>query len=582
MSAATSSAGDWLEGGELLARTLRDAGVDTVFALHGGHLESFYRGCIANDIRLVDFRHESSAGHAADGYARATGKLGVCVITAGPGFTNGVTAILNAQLDSIPTLFIVGSPPLREAETNALQGGVDQIAVTLPMVKYAHRITNTERIPDLTALAIRKATTGRRGAVLLDVPIDVLHMRAHKDDVRPAHGLTINPRPAPHPDEIKAAIAILKASERPVIVVGGEARYSNCRDDLVALAEATQIPVVSNTRGMGVFPSSHPLNGQVVGNLALLSARRPDAALLLGTRFGFRLAGRSTAFFPDDAKLIQVHSDAAELGRLRHVELPIVADVGAALTTLRTAAAAETWPQRPAWIEAVTKAPAKMLDMFPNKQGQKGIHPFWAAEAAVRAAGPDAAIVLDGGEAASWAAFHLRTNQPGHVQGVGYLGCLGTGPGQSIGAQLVDPDKRVMQITGDGAMGFHIQEFDTMSRHRLPICTIVLNNEIWGMSIHGQQIMYGANYSAISELRGTNYASVAAAFGCHAERVTAFDEIEPAIARAYASGQPSCVEIMIDPDVVHPVTVAALGTISDEKREIMIPYYENIPIRPQA
>jgi acetolactate synthase-1/2/3 large subunit len=201
---------------------------------------------------------------------------------------------------------------------------------------------------------------------------------------------------------------------------------------------------------------------------------------------------------------------------------------------------------------------------------------------AVRAAGPNAAIVLDGGEAASWAAFHVRADKAGHVQGLGYLGSLGTGPGMSIGAQIVDPDKRVMQITGDGAMGFHIQEFDTMVRHRLPICTIVLNNQSWGMSIHGQQIMYGANYSAISKLSGTNYASIAAAFGCHGERITDFAEIEPAIARAYASGKPSCIEIMIDPDVVHPVTTAALGTISDEKREIMIPYYENIPIRTPA
>src|SRR6476661_5720280 len=168
MPAPTTVADSWIEGGELLARTLRDAGVDTVFALHGGHLESFYRGCFSNEIRLVDFRHESSAGHAADGYARATGKLGVCDITAGPGFTNATTAILNAQLDSIPTLFIIGGPPLREDETNALQGGFDQIAAALPMVKYAHRITNTERIQDLTALAIRKAMTGRRGAVVLE------------------------------------------------------------------------------------------------------------------------------------------------------------------------------------------------------------------------------------------------------------------------------------------------------------------------------------------------------------------------------------------------------------------------------
>lgn len=293
MTASTTASDSWIDGGELLARTLQAAGVDTIFALHGGHLESFYRGCLNNDIRLVDFRHESSAGHAAEGYARTTGKLGVCVITAGPGFTNAMTAILNAQLDSIPTLFIIGAPPLREDQTNALQGGFDQIAAVTPMAKFAHRITNTERIPELTALAIRKAMTGRRGAVVLELPIDVLHMRAHPDDVRPALGLHIQPRPAPHPAEVRAAIALLQQSQRPVIIVGGEARFSDCRDDLVALAETTRIPVFSNARGMGVFPSDHLLNGQIIGNLALLGDQRPDAALLLGTRFGFRKIGRA-------------------------------------------------------------------------------------------------------------------------------------------------------------------------------------------------------------------------------------------------------------------------------------------------
>lgn len=582
MPAPTNASEDWIEGGELLARTLRDASVETVFALHGGHLESFYRGCINNEIRLLDFRHESSAGHAADGYARATGKLGVCVITAGPGFTNATTAILNAQLDSIPTLFIIGAPPIREDETNALQGGFDQIAAAVPMTKYAQRITSTERIQDIAALAIRKAMTGRRGAVLLELPIDVLHMRAHKADIRAPHGLRVQPRPAPHPEEVAAAIAVLKQSVRPVIVVGGEARFADCRDDLIALAEATQIPVFSNARGMGVFPSGHPLNGQIVGNLALLGDQRPDAALLLGTRFGFRMGGRSTSLLPADARLIQIHSDAAELSRLRHVEVPIVADAGAAIELLRHAAAAETWPERTDWIKAATTAAGKLQVAYPETHGPGGIHPYRAAEAAVQAAGPDAAIILDGGEAASWAAFHLRADKPGHVQGLGYLGALGTGPGMAIGAQIANPDARVMQITGDGAIGFHIQEFDTMVRHRLPVCTVVLNNQVWGMSIHGQQIMYGANYSAISELSGTEYASIAAAFGCHAERVTDFAEIAPAIARAYASDKPSCIEIMIAADVVHPVTVAALGTVSDETREIMIPYYENIPIRTPA
>jgi thiamine pyrophosphate-dependent acetolactate synthase large subunit-like protein len=173
-----------LDGGELLARTLRQAGVEEIFALHGGHLESFYQGCVNNHIRLTDTRHEAAAGHAADGYARATGRLGVCVVTAGPGFANAVSAILNASLDASPTLFVIGAPPLREAETNPLQGGFDQIAMITPAAKWAHRVTNPERIPVLAAQAVRVATTGRPGAVVLELPVDVLHMPVDPRDLR--------------------------------------------------------------------------------------------------------------------------------------------------------------------------------------------------------------------------------------------------------------------------------------------------------------------------------------------------------------------------------------------------------------
>jgi acetolactate synthase-1/2/3 large subunit len=185
--------------------------------------------------------------------------------------------------------------------------------------------------------------------------------------------------------------------------------------------------------------------------------------------------------------------------------------------------------------------------------------------------------VLDGGEAASWAGAAVEVDGPGRVLSHGYLGCLGIGPGFAIGAQVAHPDRRVVQITGDGAMGFHIQEFDTMVRHRLPIVTVVLNNQVWGMSIHGQQLMYGANYNVITKLAGAHYADIAAAFGCHAERVTDHQDVGPAMARALASGRPAVVEIMTDAEAVHPVTVSMLGQVKEGSREVMIPYYENIP-----
>lgn len=567
-------------GGDLLARTLKAAGVDHVFALHGGHLEAFFKGCVENDIALVDFRHEAAAGHAADAYARATGKLGVCVITAGPGFANAMSAIVNAQLDGSPTLFIIGAPPLREAETNPLQGGFDQIAMATPAVKWAHRITNTERIPDLAALAIRKAMTGRRGAVLLELPIDVLHMSAPALTITKPAGVNIRPRPAPSPDETRRLLDMFLNARRPAIIVGGDAMLSQCGAALTAFAERSGVPVFWNGKGVGLLPTDHRLAGGAAGNLAILpltGGEAPDAVLLLGARMGLLLGGRGGAIVPHAAKLAQVYPDAGEIGRIRDVDVAIAADSGAAIEALLAASEGVTFPDWSGWAKAALAVKQMGGAMFTERETAGGVHPYHAARAVMEAAGPEAAYALDGGEAASWGGDVAAVSGPGRVLGHGYLGCLGIGPGFAIGLQTAFPDRRVIHFTGDGAMGFHLQEFDTMARRRLPIVTVVLNNRVWGMSIHGQQIMYGPNYNVITTLGDTRYSDVAKAFGLHGERVERYDEIAPAMKRALDSGRPACVEIMTDAAVTHPVTVSMLGAAAEGSSDIVIPYYENIP-----
>jgi acetolactate synthase-1/2/3 large subunit len=564
-------------GGALLAQALRSAQVETVFALHGGHLDAFFHGCLNQGIELVDFRHESSAGHAADAYARVTGRIGVCAVTSGPGFTNAISAIVSAQLDGIPMLVIVGAPPLREVLTNELQGGFDQIAMAVPGAKWAHRITNTERIPDLTAMAIRKATTGRKGVVVLEVPIDVMHLPVPPGLETPFADAANRPQPFAAPHEIEAAIALLRAAERPAIVCGVEAAQARCGEHLAAFAQAAQIPVFMTARGMGVLPAGHPLNGHQAGNIALLGEHKPDAVLLLGQRLGLRMGGRGDGLLARGARLIQVHADAGEIGRIRPIDLAISADCDAVCQQLATAAASQAWPDRSEWVRRATDAQWTLDAKYPDGQAAQGIHPYHGTKAVIEAVGPEGIFVLDGGESNSWAAHHVRVNHPGHLIGQGYLGCLGTGPGHAIGAQIAAPGRRVVQITGDGAMGFHIGEFDIMARRGLPIVTVILNNQVWGMSLHGQQILYGDDYHAISRLGGTHYANIAAAFGCHAERVTHIDEVAPAMARALASGKPACIELMTDPDVAHPVTAAALGEVPEGSHDVMIPYYENIP-----
>ena len=566
-------------GGDLFAETLAAANVRHVFALHGGHLEALLKGCLDNNIALHDFRHESSAGHAADAYARATRTLGVCVITAGPGFTNAITAIVNAHLDCSPVLFVIGAPPLRESETNPLQGGFDQIAMATPAVKWAHRITNTERIAELTAMAVRKAMTGRRGPVLLEIPIDVLHMSVPADTATPASGLEVHPRPAPSPAETAALLSLLSKAKRPVIIAGAEAHFSNCGATLRQFAELSGIPVFANTRGLGLLPSDHALSGHSASNLGaltLVGAEPPDAVLLLGARLGLFLGGRSGAVVPSTSRVAQIHSDAGEIGRLREIDVAIAADCGAALEALLEASRSAAWSVDRAWVKRAVALQHMAAQMYPAREAEGGIHPYHAAAAVMAAAGPDAAYVLDGGESASWAGDCVRISGPGRVLSHGYLGCLGIGPGFAIGLQTAFPSRRVVQVTGDGAMGFHLQEFDTMMRHSLPIVTVVLNNRVWGMSIHGQQIMFGANYNAITRLGDTRYSAVAAGFGCHAEYVTRFDEIASAMERALKSGKPACVEILVDETVIHPVTLSMLGKAAEGSREVVIPYYENI------
>lgn len=571
---------DRLVGGQLLAKTLKAAGVSQAFALHGGHLEALLKGCIEEDIALIDFRHESSAGHAADAYARATGKLGVCIVAAGPGFTNALSAMTNAQLDGSPVLFIVGAPPLREIETNPLQGGIDQVAIARPAVKWAFSIPSTERIADLTAMAIRKAMTLPRGAVLLEVPIDVLHMSVAAGRATPPAGVGVNPRPAPAPAEVARLAELLQAAKRPVLIAGNGAANRETAEALRALCARVPLPVFTKSLASGILPPGHPCNGGAAGNLALLpmlGIERPDLVILLGGKLGLLLGGRSGVLVPHGATLVQIHGDAAEMGRIRDVDLAILADCTEATRALGAALKDAQFKEMEAWRAQAVSAIGLFATMFPENETTRGIHPYHAARAVADAAGPETTYVFDGGEAASWGAAAAVVDRPGALLSHGYLGCLGIGPGFAIGAQLAAPERRVIHLTGDGALGFHLQELDTMVRHRLPIVTVVLNNEVWGMSIHGQQIMFGSNYHVISKLGGTHFANIAQAFGCHAERVTRFADIAPALECAFASGGPAFIEVMTDADVVHPVTVAMLGQVQEGSNDVLIPYYENIP-----
>jgi acetolactate synthase-1/2/3 large subunit len=571
-----------VDGGELVARTLKDFGVEVAFGLHGGHLDSLLIGLRRNGIRLVDTRHEAVAVNAADGYARVSGRVGVAFATAASGYSNAIAGLATAYADRSPMLLLTSSPPLRDAETNALQGSVDQIAMAGPVSKWAHRVTVVEEIPSLVSFAIRKALAGPPGPVVLDLPIDVLFRPAEESRIDRGGGTRIAAPPAPSPDAVRQALAVLRKAERPVIVAGGGAGSSASRELLVAFAERAGIPVFNQLTSFGAMPADHPLNGFSAWNLAalqLMSGNGPDVVLLLGARTGMFLGGRSGSIIPLDAKIVQVDVDAAEIGRFRPFEVGITADSGEALRALLAADDGQ-WPDRRAWAEKAVLVHRRERPYASDPIEVDGrLHPYHAMREVLRAIEPGATLVVDGGEMGSWVDEAVHEARPRRILGFGgYLGFLGIGPGLAIGAQLASPGDRVVLLMGDGAFGLHPQELDTMARHGLSIVTVVVNNVCWGMSIHGQQAVYGDEAGIISKLADSDYDQVARGLGAGGERVSRLEDVRPAIRRALGSGRPTCINLSVSGEVVHPVTPSMVG-YTDDPETIVIPYYENVPRR---
>lgn len=571
-----------VDGGTLVVKTLRSAGVEVAFVLHGGHLDPIFQACMDQGIRLIDTRHEAAAGHAADAYARQTGKVGVAMATAGPGFTNILTAITQAHLDGSPILFIIGAAPLRDAEQWPLQGGIDQVAMAKPVTKWAAQATSTELIPHLIAQALRSAHSGRPGPVLLEVPIDVLYRRIEDFPV-PAFPEVFTPAPANL--AVSQVIDMLQQAERPVIVAGGGCLFSQASDQLIEFAETTGIPVFTNGKAHGVFPNDHALSGRGLGNIATLAATPlggPDAAVFLGARFGMFTGGGG--ILPEDCKLAQVDIDAGEMGRLRPVDIPVEADCRAMLNALNDAAPAFSWPNRSDWARTIRALACWHETAFSEagKTDRAPAHPYLALQEVFAAVDSDTIVCADGGEASQWAELAAPASHPGQFMGHGYLGCLGIGMPFAIGAQIANPDRRVICIVGDGAAGLNIQEFDTMVRHNLPIVTIILNNKAWGMCVHGQAAMFGGNRLVVTELGESRYEQVAEGFGCYGDYVERPDQVREAVTTALASGRPACINILTDLGVVFgPPGKPAKVTDPDveDDREIEMPYYDNLNVK---
>jgi len=552
-----------ITGGELVVRTLLEAGVDTLFGLHGAHIDAIFQACLDHRLPIVDTRHEAAAGHAAEGYARVASRMGVALVTAGGGFTNVMTPIANAFLDRTPVLFLTGSGSLRDTETNTLQAGIDQVAIATPVTKWAQRIVRAEQIPRLLAQAIRIANSAPRGPVLIDIPWDVLtetveEGSVHIPKMQPTHGA------APEPRALEAALEVLAMAKRPVIVVGSEAKRGAAGGSLQRFVELTGIPAFADYEGLSLLSGLKEGNGGLVQGLWGFQSRgvAPDAILQLGTRFGLNTAHGSGVLLPREARIVQVDPDARELGRLQPVVLGIQADVRSTLDALNDAAGEREWPDLNGWRHTVWElVRARYERVAADCAKEARLHPFHASQIVARFIDTNTSVVADGALTYLWLSEVISRARPGDFLCHGYLGSMGVGFGTAIGSQLAGhaAGRRTILVTGDGAVGYSIAEFDTLVRKNLPVIVVVMNNRSWGATLHFQQLAVGQDRVTNTVLENGAYHDVARAFGADGYWVEDAAGLESALRTALGRDKPACINVYVALDPIPPEEKLLIG-----------------------
>ena len=535
-------------GGILVARRLKAHGVSKLFTLSGGHLFSIYDGCREEGVDLIDVRHESAAAFAAEGWAKVTREPGVCALTAGPGVTNGMSALASAHKNNSPMVVLGGRAPQFRWGQGSLQE-IDHVPFVAPLTKSARTATATAEIPGLVDEALAAALSVPTGPTFLDLPLDVVFMEAD-DPGAPAALPDSAALPAADGDEIARVGALLGAAERPVIMAGTDLYWGHGEGSLRELSEALGIPVFLNGLARGCLPADHPNFYSRARSAALKDA---DVALVMGVPMDFRLGFGGS--FGEHTRLVQI--DSADPGRMAPRELAgeLYGGFPATLSALRQAALdAGGDPQRTrAWRDGLreTEDAKRAAEREQLEDARAPLHPMRIYKELSEFLDRDAVVIGDGGDYVSFAGRVMDTYEPGCWLDPGPFGCLGSGPGYAIAAKCARPDKQVCLLLGDGAFGFSGMEFDTMARHGLPVVAVVGNNGIWALEKHPMEFLYG--YSVAAELvPNTRYDLVVEALGGHGELVERPDQLRPALERAFASGKPACVNVLTDPAVVYP------------------------------
>ena len=535
-----------MHGGKLAARALKEAGVECIFTLSGGHVMAIYDGCLDEGIQVVDVRHEQAAVHAADAWSRLNpGKIGCAVLTAGPGVTDGVTGVANAWRANSPILVIGGQGPFNNLRRGSLQE-MDHVGLMKPITKWADACYDTARIPDYIELGIRHAVSGNPGPAFLEIPMDILSREVDTDKVRFPTMRPVAPELTPAQASIDEALAILKATERPVMLAGTSVKWSNAARQLQGFIERTRIPTFVNGMGRGMV---QPGTRELLNRVRKEAMQQCDVFICAGVLLDFRLGfGRS---IPADAKIIQLDIENELIGTNRSADAYVVGNLAQSFDAMSASLDAEP-VDFSEWRDQLRAREDELETDFASQldSDEVPIDPLrLCREIRDFVSDRDVILIGDGGDIVAQASKVLPVPEENCWMDPGPLGTLGVGMPFALAAQISKPDKRVLIIYGDGSFGLNGFEYDTAVRFNLPIVGIVGVDAAWGQMARPQAAVYGANRLVATKLNYTRYDKIVEAMGGHGEYCERPDEIGPALERAFASGKPALVNVVMRQDI---------------------------------